>query len=37
VREACAARNGWKVILARCAPKKRVRQKATALTNGVTE
>ena len=26
VREACAVRNGWKVILARCAPEKRKRQ-----------
>ena len=37
VREACAARNGWKIILARCAPQKRARQKLTALTNGITE
>jgi hypothetical protein len=36
VGEACAARNGWKVILARCAPQKRARQKLTALTNDTT-
>jgi hypothetical protein len=37
VCEACAARNGWKVILARCAPQKRVRPKVTALTSDITE
>ncbi|MDA4133733.1 MAG: hypothetical protein OK454_11520 [Thaumarchaeota archaeon] len=37
VREACEARNGWKVILSRCAPEKRVRQKVTALTSAIGE
>jgi hypothetical protein len=32
VREAAAARNGWKVILARCAPMRRPAVKSTVLT-----
>ena len=37
VREACAARNGWKVILSRCAPTKLVRQKVNSLVIGSNE
>jgi hypothetical protein len=37
VREACAARNGWKVILGRCAPTKLVRPKVTSVMTGTNE
>lgn len=36
VREACAARNGWKVILGRCSPEKRSRRQPSALAS-ITE
>jgi hypothetical protein len=37
VREACEARNGWKVILGRCATLKIVRPKVTSVMTGMNE
>ncbi len=37
VREACSARNGWKVILARCAPLKTARRQVVPVANRITE
>jgi hypothetical protein len=37
VREACEARNGWKVILGRCAPPKPVRRQVPSMTSGINE
>jgi len=36
VREACGARNGWKVVLARCSPEKRSAKRVVALA-GISE
>lgn len=36
VKEACHARNGWKVILGRCSPEKRSRMRTTPLA-GISE
>lgn len=35
VREACHARNGWKVILGRCAPEKRLTRRSSAVMSTV--
>lgn len=33
VREACVARNGWKIILGRCSPPKKARRQGTTLSS----